>query len=126
MFTHWRNLAHRSIGDLEAAGMPTVDPDLGALVHAELAGRGVEVLTGTTVQAVTRAGPGQAGRLHVQAATAEGTAITRRPASVTSIWPSAEGWAAGSRRRLGPRDMSTCATRTRSEDREFVHPYVMK
>ncbi len=31
--------------------LPTVDPELGALVHAELAGRGVEVLTGTTVQA---------------------------------------------------------------------------
>ena len=35
--------------------LPTVDPELGALVHAELAGHGVEVLTGTTVQAITRA-----------------------------------------------------------------------
>ena len=35
--------------------LPTVDPQLGALVHAELEGHGVEVLTGTTVQAVTRA-----------------------------------------------------------------------
>ena len=35
--------------------LPTVDPELGALVHAELAAHGVEVLTGTTVQAVTRA-----------------------------------------------------------------------
>ncbi len=57
--------------------LPTVDPELGALVHAELAGRGVEVLTGTTVQAVTRAAAGQAGRLHVQATTADGTAVTR-------------------------------------------------
>ena len=33
--------------------LPTVDPDLGALVHAELAARGVEVLTGTAVQAIS-------------------------------------------------------------------------
>ena len=45
--------------------LPTVDPELGALVHAELAARGVDVLTGSTVQAVTRAAPGQAGRLQV-------------------------------------------------------------
>ena len=45
--------------------LPTVDPELGALVHAELAGHGVEVLTGTTVQAITRAPAGQPGRLHV-------------------------------------------------------------
>ena len=43
--------------------LPTVDPELGALVHAELAARGVEVLTGTTVQAITRSRgrPGRAG-----------------------------------------------------------------
>ena len=57
--------------------LPTVDPELGALVHAELAARGVEVLTGTTVQAITRAQPGQAGRLHVQATAADGSAVTR-------------------------------------------------
>ena len=57
--------------------LPTVDPQLGALVHAELAGHGVEVLTGTTVQAVTRAPAGQAGRLHVQATAADGSAVTR-------------------------------------------------
>ena len=34
--------------------LPTVDPPLGALVHAQLAGRGVEVLTGTTVRQITR------------------------------------------------------------------------
>ena len=58
--------------------LPTVDPELGALVHAELAGHGVEVLTGTTVQAVTRAAPGQGegGRLQVEA-TADGKAVTR-------------------------------------------------
>ena len=57
--------------------LPTVDPELGALVHAELAGHGVEVLTGTTVQAVTRAQAGQAGRLHVQATAADGSAVSR-------------------------------------------------
>jgi NADPH-dependent 2,4-dienoyl-CoA reductase/sulfur reductase-like enzyme len=56
--------------------LPTVDPELGALVHAELAGHGVEVLTGTTVQAISKAPPGGSGRLHVQATTAEGTAVT--------------------------------------------------
>src|SRR5580704_10062192 len=54
--------------------LPTVDPDLGALVHAELAARGVQVLTGTAVQAVTRAPAGQAGRLEVAAVAADGTA----------------------------------------------------
>ena len=57
--------------------LPTVDPQLGALVHAELAAHGVEVLTGTTVQAISKAPPGGAGRLHVQATAADGTAVTR-------------------------------------------------
>ena len=57
--------------------LPTVDPELGALIHAELAGHGVEVLTGTAVQAVTRAPAGQARRLEVQATAANGTAVTR-------------------------------------------------
>ena len=47
--------------------LPTVDPQLGALVHAELEARGVTVLTGTAVRAVTRAAPGEAGRLRVDA-----------------------------------------------------------
>ncbi len=56
--------------------LPTVDPELGALVRAELAGHGVEVLTGTTVQAITRAQAGRPGRLQVEA-TADGKAVTR-------------------------------------------------
>ncbi len=56
--------------------LPTVDPELGALVHAELAGHGVEVLTGTTVKAITRAQAGQPGRLQVEAS-ADGKAVTR-------------------------------------------------
>jgi NADPH-dependent 2,4-dienoyl-CoA reductase/sulfur reductase-like enzyme len=57
--------------------LPTVDPQLGARVHAELAAHGVEVLTGTTVRAITRGAAGQAGRLEVQATGADGTAVTR-------------------------------------------------
>jgi NADPH-dependent 2,4-dienoyl-CoA reductase/sulfur reductase-like enzyme len=57
--------------------LPTVDPELGGLVHAELASHGVEVLTGTTVRAITRAALGQAGRLEVAATAADGTAVTR-------------------------------------------------
>ena len=57
--------------------LPTVDPEPGALVHAELATRGVEVLTGTTVRAISRTPAGQAGRLRVEAAAADGTALTR-------------------------------------------------
>ena len=57
--------------------LPTVDPQLGALVHAELAGHGVEVLTGTTVQQISRAAPGQARQLQVHATAADGAAVTR-------------------------------------------------
>jgi NADPH-dependent 2,4-dienoyl-CoA reductase/sulfur reductase-like enzyme len=57
--------------------LPTVDPELGALVHAELASHGVEILTGTTVRRIIRAAPGQAGRIVVEAAEADGTVVTR-------------------------------------------------
>jgi NADPH-dependent 2,4-dienoyl-CoA reductase/sulfur reductase-like enzyme len=56
--------------------LPTVDPALGQLVHAHLAGRGAEVLTGTTVRQITRSRAGT-GRLRVQAATADGGEVTR-------------------------------------------------
>jgi len=57
--------------------LPTVDPELGTLVHGELAARGVEVLTGTTVQAIGKTRPGQPGRLEVAATAADGAAVTR-------------------------------------------------
>jgi NADPH-dependent 2,4-dienoyl-CoA reductase/sulfur reductase-like enzyme len=57
--------------------LPTVDLELGSLVHAELAAHGVEVLTGTTVQAITRASSGESGRLQVLATAADGSAVTR-------------------------------------------------
>ena len=57
--------------------LPTVDPSLGAQVHAQLTGHGAEVLTGTTVKRISRAAPGQAGRLAVEAPPADGTVVTR-------------------------------------------------
>ncbi len=46
--------------------LPTVDPELGALVRRQLTTRGVEVLTGTTVTSVSRNSDG-GGRLRVDA-----------------------------------------------------------
>ncbi len=54
-----RGLAVTQIEQLPEV-LPTVDPQLGALVHAELQARGVTVLTGTAVKAVSRAGAGAA------------------------------------------------------------------
>ena len=70
--------------------LPTVDPPLGALVHHELAAHGVEVLTGTTVQAITKAQPGDRGRLRVTAVTADGeprTALTDLVLVVVGVRP---------------------------------------
>ncbi|GHG99102.1 NAD(P)/FAD-dependent oxidoreductase [Streptomyces lanatus] len=55
--------------------LPTVDVELGALVHDELAAHGVEVITGTQVSAITRAPAGDL--LHVHAAGPGGAAFTR-------------------------------------------------
>ncbi|HEY5017341.1 MAG TPA: FAD-dependent oxidoreductase, partial [Streptosporangiaceae bacterium] len=57
--------------------LPTVDPALGQLVHEQLATRGVEVLTGTTVRQITRATAGEGGRLRVDAEAADGTPASR-------------------------------------------------
>jgi NADPH-dependent 2,4-dienoyl-CoA reductase/sulfur reductase-like enzyme len=57
--------------------LPTVDPPLGAHVHTQLTGHGVEVLTGTTVKRISQAAPGAAGRLHVEATAADGAPVTR-------------------------------------------------
>jgi NADPH-dependent 2,4-dienoyl-CoA reductase/sulfur reductase-like enzyme len=57
--------------------LPTVDPQLGTLVRGELASRGVEVLTGTTVQAVSRAQAASHGRLRVDAVTASRDPVVR-------------------------------------------------
>jgi NADPH-dependent 2,4-dienoyl-CoA reductase/sulfur reductase-like enzyme len=64
--------------------LPTVDPALGALVHGHLAGRGVEVLTGTTVRQITRTS-GETGRLQVDATAADGSAVTRQAGMVLVV-----------------------------------------
>jgi NADPH-dependent 2,4-dienoyl-CoA reductase/sulfur reductase-like enzyme len=56
--------------------LATVDPELGALVHHELAARGVEVLTRTTGRVIGR-NHGSPGRLRVEAVTARGEPVTR-------------------------------------------------
>jgi NADPH-dependent 2,4-dienoyl-CoA reductase/sulfur reductase-like enzyme len=61
-----RGLAVTQIEQLPEV-LPTVDPALGALVHAELAAHGVQVLTSATVQRISRSDPGQPGRLRVDA-----------------------------------------------------------
>ncbi|MBR7828713.1 FAD-dependent oxidoreductase [Actinospica sp. MGRD01-02] len=53
--------------------LPTVDTDLGALVHRELTAHGVDVLTGTSVRAIEKTG----GRLKVHATNPDGQPVTR-------------------------------------------------
>ena len=57
--------------------LPTVDPVLGTLVHAELVAHGVEVLTGTAVTHIHRRGDDQRGRLRVEATAVGGDPVTR-------------------------------------------------
>jgi NADPH-dependent 2,4-dienoyl-CoA reductase/sulfur reductase-like enzyme len=56
--------------------LPTVDPPLGELVHAQLAGHGIEVLTNTTVRRISRAAVGQAAPLQVEATGADGRTVS--------------------------------------------------
>jgi NADPH-dependent 2,4-dienoyl-CoA reductase/sulfur reductase-like enzyme len=55
--------------------LPTVDPQLGALVRAQLEGHGVTVLSGTAVRRVSRAGAGTPARLRADAVTAAGESV---------------------------------------------------
>ena len=57
--------------------LPTVDPELGAHVRAELERHGVDVMTGTAVTRIRRADSGSAGRLTAEAVAADGTALSR-------------------------------------------------
>ncbi len=85
--------------------LPTVDPEVGALVHAQLAEHGVEVLTGTTVRSVSRAMSGEGGRLLVQASTADGQDVGRAVDMVlivVGVRPDTE-LAASAGAALGPR-----------------------
>jgi NADPH-dependent 2,4-dienoyl-CoA reductase/sulfur reductase-like enzyme len=56
--------------------LPTVDPQLGALVRAQLEGHGVTVLSGTTVCQVSRAEAAAPARLRVDATGPGGTPVT--------------------------------------------------
>lgn len=57
--------------------LPTVDPGIGALVRQQLVEHDVDVLTGTTVTSIARAGDGESGRLRVTARTADRREIVR-------------------------------------------------
>jgi NADPH-dependent 2,4-dienoyl-CoA reductase/sulfur reductase-like enzyme len=65
--------------------LPTVDPPLGAHVHAQLTGHGAEVLTGTTVNRISQAATGATGRLHVEATAADGSPVTRAADAVLVV-----------------------------------------
>jgi NADPH-dependent 2,4-dienoyl-CoA reductase/sulfur reductase-like enzyme len=85
--------------------LPTVDGELGAMVAAELAARGVEVLTGTAVHAIRRAAAGARRRLTVEAATSAGEKVSRSAdvvLVVVGVRPEAS-LAASAGARLGPR-----------------------
>jgi NADPH-dependent 2,4-dienoyl-CoA reductase/sulfur reductase-like enzyme len=57
--------------------LPTVDPELGALVRTELAAHGIDVSTATTVERISRAATGAAGRLRVDGTTRDGQPYQR-------------------------------------------------
>ncbi len=99
-----RGLAVTQIEQLPEV-LPTVDAALGVLVHAELAARGVEVLTGTTARRVSRASSTRTARLLVEAQTAAGEAVERMADMVlvvTGVRPDTE-LAAAAGARLGVR-----------------------
>jgi NADPH-dependent 2,4-dienoyl-CoA reductase/sulfur reductase-like enzyme len=54
--------------------LPTVDPQLGALVHAELTRHGVDVVVNTTITAIRRSPEGNRG-LHVEGTDADGATV---------------------------------------------------
>jgi NADPH-dependent 2,4-dienoyl-CoA reductase/sulfur reductase-like enzyme len=64
--------------------LPTVDPGLGTVVHDQLTGHGVDVLTGTTVRQISRAPGDQPGQLRVDATTTSGQTLTR-PADLVLV-----------------------------------------
>jgi NADPH-dependent 2,4-dienoyl-CoA reductase/sulfur reductase-like enzyme len=65
--------------------LPTVDPQLGALVRAQLEARDVTVLAGTAVTEIRRAGPGAPARLRVGAVSADGREVTRHAGLVLVV-----------------------------------------
>jgi NADPH-dependent 2,4-dienoyl-CoA reductase/sulfur reductase-like enzyme len=71
-----RGLAVTQIEQLPEV-LPTVDPELGSLVGAQLTGHGVEVLTGTAVTRISRGTAAGPGRLRVDARDAGGNDVSR-------------------------------------------------
>ena len=71
-----RGLAVTQIEQLPEV-LATVDTELGALVHAELAAQGVNVLTSTTARRISRNPSTGKGRLRVDAQTAAGNGVER-------------------------------------------------
>jgi len=57
--------------------LPTVDHEIGGLVHGQLSEHGVEVLTATTVRSFSRAPGRERGSLLVQASTTDGQDVAR-------------------------------------------------
>ena len=79
-----RGLAVTQIEQLPEV-LPTVDPQLGTLVRAQLEGHGVTVHTGTAVKSVGRAEPGAAAPLKVDAVDADGQHTTRHAGLVLVV-----------------------------------------
>ncbi len=75
-----------SVTELEQLpeALPTVDPELGALVHAELERHHVEVSCSTRVEQITTAPEGSVGRLEVRATGADNQPV-RYPADVVLV-----------------------------------------
>jgi NADPH-dependent 2,4-dienoyl-CoA reductase/sulfur reductase-like enzyme len=71
-----RGLAVTQIEQLPEV-LATVDAELGALVNAELAAHGVEVLTRTTARQISKTSPTGKGRLQVDAETVDGETVAR-------------------------------------------------
>jgi NADPH-dependent 2,4-dienoyl-CoA reductase/sulfur reductase-like enzyme len=85
--------------------LPTVDPQLGGLVRAQLEGHGTAVLPGTTVREIRRADAGAAAPLRVEAAAADGARVTVHAGLVlvvTGVRPET-ALASSAGARLGPR-----------------------
>ncbi len=66
-----------SVTQMEQVGevLPTVDPELGALVRNQLTDHGVDVLVGTRVDSIRRAPRGVAGRLEVAASSRRSSVV---------------------------------------------------
>ncbi|MBO0816715.1 MAG: FAD-dependent oxidoreductase, partial [Actinobacteria bacterium] len=85
--------------------LPAVDPELGALVQAELRAHGVQVRTGTMVTSISRAAAGEPGRLRVEAVSGGGepvAVLADLVLVVTGVEPEAR-LAAAAGARLGTR-----------------------